>query len=177
MTWHLRRATLDDLDPVIALEDAIYPDDAWSRDTMAAELANPHGHYLVAVQSNDTNEADTNEAGTNEADTNETDTIVAYAGLLAPMGTGQGDIQTITVAPEARRQGLARTLMLQLINEARRRGAGELFLEVRVDNEAAQALYRELGFETVSVRKRYYKGGVDALSMRLNVPAPRTGAA
>mgnify|MGYP001609117430 CR=1 FL=1 len=71
--------------------------------------------------------------------------IDAYAGLLAPLGTGQGDIQTITVAPRARRQGLARTLMLQLLNEARRRGAEELFLEVRVDNPARR-LYHRLGF-------------------------------
>ena len=69
--------------------------------------------------------------------------IDAYAGLLAPLGTGQGDIQTITVAPRARRQGLGRTLMLALINEARRRGAEELFLEVRADNENAQALYTD----------------------------------
>jgi len=156
MTWQLRRATSDDLDAIMALENAIYPDDAWSAQNMAAELANPHGYYLVAEDA---------------------DTIVGYAGLLAPIGTGQGDIQTVTVAPEARRQGLARTLMLQLLNEARRRGAEELFLEVRVDNEGAQALYRELGFETVSVRKRYYKGGIDALTMKLVVPTPKPGLA
>jgi [ribosomal protein S18]-alanine N-acetyltransferase len=157
VTWHLRHAKVDDLDEVMALELAVYPDDPWSTEVMGAELANPHGHYLVAVD--------------------EHDAIVAYAGLLAPIGTGQGDIQTVTVAAVARRQGLARTLMLQLINEARRRGAEELFLEVRVDNEGAQALYTELGFETVSVRKRYYKGGIDALTMKLNVPAARTGPA
>jgi len=157
MTWHLRRTTPDDLDAVMALEDAIYPDDAWSREIMAAELANQHGYYLVAV------------------DPDRADEIVAYAGLLAPMGTGQGDIQTVTVAPDARRQGLARTMMLQLLNEARRRGVDELFLEVRVDNEGAQQLYRELGFEVLSVRKGYYKGGVDALTMKLTVPAARAG--
>jgi ribosomal-protein-alanine acetyltransferase len=157
MTWHLRRATPADLEPIMALEEAIYPDDAWSPLNMAAELENPHGYYLVAVDGDDT--------------------IAAYAGLLAPMGTGQGDIQTVTVAPEARRQGLARTLLLQLLNEARRRGVEELFLEVRIDNEPAQALYRELGFEVLSVRKGYYKGGVDALTMKLVVPAAQAGLA
>ena len=157
MTWHLRRATAADLDPIMALEDAIYPDDAWSRQNMRAELENAHGYYLVAVDAEDA--------------------IVAYAGLLAPMGTGQGDIQTVTVAPQARRQGLARTLMLQLLNEARRRGAEELFLEVRVDNEPAQALYRDLGFQGQSVRKGYYGKGVDALTMKLVVPAARAGLA
>jgi ribosomal-protein-alanine acetyltransferase len=157
VTWRLRRATDDDLGAVMALEEQIYPDDAWSSENMALELHGEHTYYLVGVADDGA--------------------IDAYAGLLAPIGTGQGDIQTITVAPRARRQGLARTLMLALINEARRRGAGELFLEVRVDNENAQALYTALGFEPVSVRKRYYKGGIDALSMRLMVPPPRTGLA
>ena len=42
--------------------------------------------------------------------------------------------------------GLGRVLMLQLIAEARQRGAREVFLEVRADNQDAQALYRSLGF-------------------------------
>ena len=155
MTWQLRRATLGDLDALMALEQEIYPEDAWSAENMARELAGDHTYYLAAV-------------GDDGA-------IDAYAGLLAPLGTGQGDIQTVTVAPRARRQGLARTLLLQLINEARRRGAEELFLEVRIDNEGAKALYEELGFEQVAVRKGYYKGGIDAVSMKLTVPTPRTG--
>jgi ribosomal-protein-alanine acetyltransferase len=157
MTWTRRRATPDDLDELMALEQASYPDDAWSRELMAAELANEHAYYLVALDGDGA--------------------VDAYAGLLAPMGTGQGDIQTVTVAPRARRNGLARSMMLQLLDEARRRGAGELFLEVRHDNEAAQALYAELGFEVVGVRKRYYKGGVDALTMKLVMPPARTGLA
>jgi ribosomal protein S18 acetylase RimI-like enzyme len=48
---------------------------------------------------------------------------------------------------------------------------------VRIDNEGAQALYRELGFETLSVRKGYYKGGIDALTMKLVVPAAKPGFA
>jgi len=157
MTWQLRRAAEGDLDALMALEAEIYPDDAWSSENMARELTGDHTYYLVAI-------------GDDGA-------IDAYAGLLAPLGTGQGDIQTVTVAPRARRQGLGRTLLLALINEARRRGAEELFLEVRADNESAQALYTELGFEAIAVRKRYYKGGIDALSMRLSIPAPRTGIA
>ena len=153
MTWQLRRATSDDLAALMALENEIYPDDAWSADNMARELTGDHTYYLVAI-----------------GDDGEID---AYAGLMAPLGTGQGDIQTVTVAPRARRQGLARRLLQQLIDEARRRGAEELFLEVRADNEGAQALYTELGFNAVAVRKRYYRGGIDALSMKLTLPRTR----
>lgn len=125
---------------------------------MLAELRLRHGYYLIAHRPGD-------------------DRIAAYAGLFAPQGAPTADIQTIAVAPDARRQGLGRVMMLQLLNEARRRGAREVFLEVRSDNPDAQSLYRSLGFEQISVRKRYYPDGQDALIMRLPIePAQVTPA-
>ena len=51
--------------------------------------------------------------------------------------------------------------------EAVRRGAREAFLEVRVDNPAALALYEADGFARVGLRPGYYDGGrVDAVTMR-----------
>jgi ribosomal-protein-alanine N-acetyltransferase len=157
VSWALRRATADDLAAIMAIENALFPDDAWSPATMAAEIAGPHGHYLVAVADDGA--------------------IDGYAGLLAPEGSGHGDIQTIAVVERARRQGLGRTLMLVLLNEARRREATEVFLEVRADNPGARALYETLGFAEIAVRPRYYRGGIDAVIMRLAVPDPETGPA
>jgi [ribosomal protein S18]-alanine N-acetyltransferase len=69
--------------------------------------------------------------------------------------------------PAARRRGIARLLLENLLTEARRRGAVEAFLEVRVDNAAARALYLREGFTQVGVRPGYYDGGrVDAVVMR-----------
>jgi [ribosomal protein S18]-alanine N-acetyltransferase len=157
MTWTLRRATADDLDAVMAIETEMFPDDAWSPSTMAAEIAGEHGYYLVA-----------------EAEDRAVD---GYAGLLAPRGGGQADVQTIAVVARARRRGLGRTLVTALLNEARRRGATEVFLEVRADNPGARALYEGLGFVEIAVRPRYYRGGVDAVIMRLAVPEPETAPA
>ena len=155
MSWTLRKATLEDLDAIMAIETAMFPSDAWSPGMMAEELAGPHGHYLVAL-----------------ADDGAVD---AYAGLLAPRGSGQADVQTIAVVERARRQGLARTLLLALLNEARRREATEVFLEVRADNPGARALYASLGFDEIAVRPAYYQlDGVDAIVMRLIVPDPET---
>ena len=96
----------------------------------------------------------------------------------APRGEPQADIQTIGVAEHARRQGLGRVFMLRLIDEARERGATEVFLEVRADNPGAQALYDSLGFERIAVRPKYYQpDGVDAIIMRLTIPAPQMGQA
>ncbi|MEP6844329.1 MAG: ribosomal protein S18-alanine N-acetyltransferase [Pseudolysinimonas sp.] len=150
----LRRATLDDLDAIMHLETSTFASDAWSRDSMRAELGSRHGYYLVAERESQHPDA----------------AIAGYAGLLAPTGSGQADIQTIAVAPEARRHGLGRALMVALLDEARTRQAAEVFLEVRADNPSAQALYLLLGFDQIAVRPRYYQpDGVDAHIMRLGL--------
>ena len=156
----LRRATLDDLDAIMALETSTFGSDAWSRGSMRAELGSRHGYYLVAEV-----------VGRAEREPQHPDAALAgYAGLLAPAGSGQGDIQTIAVAPAARRRGLGRALMVALLEEARLRNAVEVFLEVRADNPNAQELYASLGFEQIAVRPQYYQpDGVDAHIMRLGL--------
>jgi ribosomal-protein-alanine N-acetyltransferase len=157
MVWQLRSATPDDLDAVMDIEHAVFPSDAWSRESMLAELGNPHTLYLVAF-----------DQGTPEE-------FVGYAGLLAPRGATQADIQSVAVVEKARRRGLARTLVQTLVAEARDRGAREVFLEVRVDNPGAEALYDSLGFERIAVRKGYYQpDNVDGAVMRLDIPDPKT---
>ncbi len=50
----------------------------------------------------------------------------------------------------------------------------DLFLEVRVGNAAAIALYRAFAFEQVTIRKRYYPDGEDALVMHRRLVAAPT---
>lgn len=52
----------------------------------------------------------------------------------------------VFTAPDARRHGHASLLCRQLLHEARARGARHAYLQVEADNEAAQAVYRRLGF-------------------------------
>lgn len=152
----MRRARLGDLDAIMRLERTTFVNDAWPEETMRRELESPHGYYLVAV---DDEAEDPDER------------LAGYAGLLAPAGGDQGDIQTIAVAPFARGIGLGRGLMHALITQARRRHLTELFLEVRADNPIARTLYESLGFEQIGIRRGYYQpDGVDAISMRLAVP-------
>ncbi|TFD04796.1 ribosomal-protein-alanine N-acetyltransferase [Cryobacterium sinapicolor] len=156
MTWQLRRARAADVDAIMALETRIFVNDAWSVQAMAQDVVNPNCYYLVAFPPD------------------EPDRIEAYAGLQAPQGAREGDIQTIAVTEEARGRGLGRTLMLSLITEARKRGVREVFLEVRADNPPAQELYRRLGFEELGIRRGYYQpDNVDAIVMRLHVPGPK----
>ena len=157
----LRRATPADLAPIMALERASFPTDAWSDAMMRDELASPHGWYVVVE-----------EAGR----------IVGYAGLRAVRGARDADIQTIAIAAGSRGRGRGRGLLEALLAEASDRRVHDVFLEVRADNPVAQALYASEGFVEVARRPRYYQpDGVDALVMRLDVRGwsarPGAGAA
>jgi [ribosomal protein S18]-alanine N-acetyltransferase len=191
MSVLMRRARVTDLDRIMRLERATFTDDAWPEAAMRRELESEHGYYLVAIddapavddttgRSADDTAGETAVDGAEGAEgdpagpddeTSLDPSLLGYAGLLAPKGGGQGDVQTIAVAPAARGMGLGRGLMHALITESRRRGVAELFLEVRADNPIARSLYRSLGFEEIGVRPRYYRHGIDAVLMRLAVPA------
>jgi ribosomal-protein-alanine N-acetyltransferase len=147
-----------DLPAVARLEQALFGEEAWSVDMLAAELAaaGTGRYYLVAE-----------EAGT----------VAGYAGLLAPSG-GQADVLTIGVSEDRWGQGIGTALMAGLLAEARRRGCAEVYLEVRVDNGRAQRLYRQLGFAQVGLRRGYYQpSGADAVVMRRETIPGDAGAA
>lgn len=137
--------TLGDLPAVLELEHLLFTDDAWSEDTYRTELGDQGGtrHYVVV----------------------EADGLVAGWAGFASAG-GQGDVLTIGVRPEMQGRGLGAKLLTALLDEAVARGCGEVFLDVRADNDRARRLYERFGFTPVGVRKRYYQpSGVDAIVM------------
>ncbi|HMA46799.1 MAG TPA: ribosomal protein S18-alanine N-acetyltransferase, partial [Frankiaceae bacterium] len=90
--------------------------------------------------------------------------VVGYAGL-AVYGE-EGYVQTVAVAPAARRAGVGTRLVVALLREAHRRQVTTCGLEVRTDNAAARSLYGRLGFRQVGVRRGYYQpSGADAYVM------------
>ncbi|MCW2856995.1 MAG: GCN5-related N-acetyltransferase [Marmoricola sp.] len=58
-----------------------------------------------------------------------------------------GFVADLMVAPNQRRRGFGRTMMAGLTEWAAEGGASVLLLQVAADNEAAQSLYAQLGFE------------------------------
>jgi ribosomal-protein-alanine N-acetyltransferase len=148
----VRDMTLDDVPAVGLLEHQLFPIDAWPVQMFLDELSQPETRrYLVAEGS---------------------DGIVGYAGLMCiePIA----DVQTIAVVPEYEGRGIGSTLLTRLIGEARGRGAADVLLEVRADNPRAQQLYLRFGFEQIHTRPRYYRDGVDALIMRLQLAGDET---
>ena len=68
------------------------------------------------------------------------------------LAAGESEILNLAVAPPFRRQGVARALVEAWLQHFR----GDVFLEVRASNTAAQYFYKSLGFREFGVRKRYY---------------------
>jgi ribosomal protein S18 acetylase RimI-like enzyme len=56
-------------------------------------------------------------------------------------------VSCLVVVPGARRRGLGRYLTLRALDEAARRGARRVFLQVEAENTAAGSLYGGLGFQ------------------------------
>ncbi|MFF4773138.1 ribosomal protein S18-alanine N-acetyltransferase [Microtetraspora fusca] len=144
MTAVLRQMTTEDLPAVVEIERVTFPLDAWSEAMLRGEIDDQPRtrHYVVAVDG---------------------DKIVGYAGLAA--AADQADVQTIAVLAGHRRSGIGAALLAELLAEAERRGAREVFLEVRSDNAPAQAMYERFGFERLGVRRNYYDDGTDAITM------------
>jgi len=80
--------------------------------------------------------------------------VVGFAGMWTAFD--EAHVTTIAVDGPYRGQGLGEVLLAALFDEADRRGATWMTLEVRVSNEAAQALYRKWGFAVQGTRRRYY---------------------
>ena len=68
------------------------------------------------------------------------------------------ELLLIAVTPTQRGNGMGRALLQTACEDARLRGAEEIFLEVRENNDAALALYRQSGFLEIGRRPNYYAG-------------------
>ena len=87
------------------------------------------------------------------------DTKVSARGYSANLGVG--------VIPKMRRVGLAKNLILYLINIAEKQSINSIHLEVMSDNHVAVKIYRELGFQTIGKRKDKWRGvEYDSIMMR-----------
>jgi ribosomal protein S18 acetylase RimI-like enzyme len=81
---------------------------------------------------------------------------VGSAGLGTHAEPGQPDrtvLWGMYVSPRARGRGVGQRLVGAVLDEVRRRGAPEVFLEVTSGNEPALALYARCGFERTGVTR------------------------
>jgi ribosomal-protein-alanine N-acetyltransferase len=133
--WHVEQ--------VLPIERQLFGAEPWTAHHFWSELGQiSTRHYVVAVEDG---------------------AVVGYAGLCDY--PDEAFVQTMAVAPAHQGRGLGATLLLDLLDEAARRGQRTTLLEVRADNAVAQRLYERHGFKKTGVRHGYYAGGVDAVVM------------
>ena len=147
----LRPMGRSDLDAVLAVECAAYAF-PWSREIFEDCLKTGYNGWLGEIDA----------------------AIVAH-GVMS-IAVGECQIFNLGVHPDWQGRGLGRRMLRHLLGLARRRKAGTAFLEVRVSNTAALALYRAEGFCEVGRRRNYYpapNGREDALVLALELMTDR----
>lgn len=78
-------------------------------------------------------------------------------------------LMKLAVKESMRRRGVGRALVAEAIAMGMAQGSSRAVLEVRTSNEAAQRLYRELGFVSFGVRRGYYSEPTeDAVVMEMD---------
>ena len=135
----LRSASVIDLPAVSEIEQTSFSA-PWTTDTFRAGLYNFDTRFLVAEQ--------------NAA-------LIGY--VYAWLVVDEVQILRVAVHPDARRRGVAASILQELFVHVCLEDAKTASLEVRRDNHAACALYYKLGFSEIATRPRYYADGEDAL--------------
>jgi ribosomal-protein-alanine acetyltransferase len=137
----IRRATLADLDALLALERRAFTTDHLSRRQYHKHLHSPTAAVLAAVDASG---------------------LLGKAVIFFRGNSSIARLYSIAVADAARGRGLGETLLKAAEHAARKRGCVSLRLEVRQDNAGAIRLYERLGFRRFAARAGYYEDGADA---------------
>jgi ribosomal-protein-alanine acetyltransferase len=149
MVLRIAPAKPQDLDALMALEEAAFPGDRMSRRALSRNIASPSLGFLVA-----------REAGQ----------LKGHALIAFRKGSALARLYSLAVQPNAMGRGLGGKLLGAAERFARNRGADRLRLEVRADNQAAIRLYTRSGYVRLAQIDDYYEDGKAAL--RYEKPLP-----
>ena len=144
---NIRPMTNEDIDAVMDIELSVYAY-PWTKRIMADCLRVGYHCFVGEVDG----------------------TLAGYCVMSS--GAGEAHILNLCVANEFQRRGLGRFLLTETINMARALDVDNVFLEVRPSNIPAIALYEQLGFNEIGIRKDYYpakNGREDAVILALNL--------
>jgi ribosomal-protein-alanine N-acetyltransferase len=96
------------------------------------------------------------------------DGAVGVARAMAPEHA-RSHVQLVHIRPRARRLGVAKALLLEVVREVKEKGATIVSLEVLVSNERARTVWERLGFDEHGL---FMTTPLDALERRLEVRPP-----
>jgi ribosomal-protein-alanine N-acetyltransferase len=153
-----RPMTCDDCERVDRIERQAY-EFPWSLQNFMSSIRARHDAWLFGLD------------GSDAADSGATD-LCGYALLMwAP---DEVHLLNITVRPDLQGRGIGGAMLQWLLDDAARRGAQRMLLEVRPSNPVAIGLYETRGFVRIGLRRGYYPaaGGQreDAIVMARTLP-------
>ena len=151
MDVELRRLQLRDLAAVEAIERGSYPT-PWSRSMFAGEIAKPSSICLGSFDGDDEH-------------------LMGY--LIVSRYVDAWHVMNVAVAPDHRRQGVARRLLTELFARTSDDGHRGYTLEVRVSNDDAIRLYEKLGFHSRGIRRGYYTDNREDALIMWREPEPQ----
>ena len=143
--YQFRPMTERDLDAIMEIEPHIYSH-PWTRGNFADSLKSAHSAWVLVQDAN----------------------IIGYA--LMMMVLDEAHLLNLSISQSYQKQGLGRLLLEHMIQIAQDLKAANMFLEVRASNISAIALYENIGFNEMAVRRGYYPahhGREDAILMGL----------
>lgn len=147
----VRKMVMEDLDAVMEIQRQSFKN-PWSTELFKRELTHDWSTILLAE----------------EPLPNGTLKLVGF--LIFWLVHDEVHILNVATLPEARKKGVARTLIQQALDKGRKSACTLATLEVRRSNEAAIALYKSFGFRPVGIRPNYYVDeGEDAIVMVLDL--------
>lgn len=143
--YRFRPMTEVDLDAVMAIEPHIYSH-PWTRGNFVDSLASGYSAWVLLD-------------GTS---------IIGYSLMMLVLD--EAHLLNLSIAKAYQKRGLGRLLLEHMIAIARKHDAANMFLEVRPSNISAIALYENIGFNEMAIRRGYYpahNGREDAVLMGL----------
>lgn len=141
----VRRAGLNDLDPVYEIERMSFKDPYPKPLLLYLMILHPDS-FLVAEVNGE---------------------VVGYA--VGALMKRRGHVLSLAVHPSHRRKGVGSRLMEALEEVFKSKEAREVELEVREDNVEARMFYEKLGYRSVGRLRHYYSNGSDAIAYRKEV--------
>lgn len=156
-------------------------DDYWNYNTLKEELTCENSIYIVAKQDSihmmdkqgvpslsfkaETIDKTPNNDSENSSFSN---TIVGFAGIKIILD--EAELMNIVVNKASRHSGIGTLLLNKLLEICKEKNLDSIFLEVNEKNLNAQKLYKNFGFETLSIRKNYYNSD-NGIVMKKNFKA------
>jgi [ribosomal protein S18]-alanine N-acetyltransferase len=143
--YQFRPMHMDDLEYIMAIEPQIYPY-PWTRGNFSDSLSSGYCAWVLMLDEH----------------------IIGYALMMLVLD--EAHLLNLSVSKAYQKRGLGRTLLEYMVSIAKNNQIANMFLEVRPSNISAIALYENMGFNEMAIRRGYYpsaNGREDAVLMGL----------